>query len=165
MSEQSVASAKPKLSVKTLLSPISGQSMALHQHPDLLVAKGLCGKGVSITPLSSRVVAPCRAKVLAIAATGHRVSLGAANGLIIDIIVGKDAIRTHGVGFTKQVKPGDIVEAGTVLLTLDLLKLQSLLDEIKVALVITKGALKLTPYHGNVRAGEDEVMQLIVKSG
>jgi len=155
----------PKLSVKTLLSPISGLSKALESHQDSLIAKGFLGHGVSITVQGSRVVAPCKAKVISIAPTGHHITLGAADGLTIEIIIGFDAIKMHGVGFIKKVKCGDTVESGSTLVELDLLKLKSSLDGTDLALLISKGALKLTPYHGNMRAGEDDVMQLIIKSG
>jgi len=156
-------SVKPKLAVKTLLCPISGESGALAQHPDCLIAKGFLGNGISIAPVGSRLVAPCKAKVMNIAATGHHITLGASNGLMIEIIVGKHAIDGHGIGFTRKVNKGDIVSANQVLIELDLIALKHDLPAIDVAVLVSKGALKLTPYHGSVRAGEDDIMQLIVK--
>lgn len=155
---------KAKLALKTLASPISGLSTALCEHSDLLVAKGFMGKGVNIVPVSSRLVAPCKARVIAIAATGHQLTLGASNGLVIEIVVGSNAISSHGIGFVKKVKVGDIVSQGQVLIELDLIRLKNIIPSIEVAVLISKGALKLTPYHGSVRAGEDDVMQLIVKN-
>jgi len=158
-----VTSQKPKLVIKTLLSPISGESRAVALHHDILIAQGLHGKGVSITPAGSRVVAPCKAKVIDIAPTGHHMTLGASNGVIIEIFIGSEAINTHGVGFTVKVARGDVVIPNQVLVELDLIYLQRQLPSVDVAILVSKGALKLTPYHGNLRAGEDDVLQLIVK--
>jgi len=154
---------KPKLTVKTLLSPISGESKSISDHANLLVAKGYMGKGVSVTPVSSRIVAPCKAKIIDISPTGHHITLGASNGLVIELFVGDGAISTHGIGFTRKVKNGDIVSPNQVLVELDLIHLNKTLPSVDVAILVSKGALKLTPYHGNVRAGEDDIMQLIVK--
>jgi len=157
------APVKPKLAVKVLTSPISGESHDLNRHPDILIAQELLGKGTCISPVGSRVVAPCKAKVINIAPSGYHITLGASNGLIIDIIVGNSAIQGHGLGFTRKVATGDIVSPGQVLVELDLIYLQREQLNVDVAVLVTKGALKLTPYHGSVRAGEDEILQLIVK--
>jgi len=159
-----VSSVKPKLVIKTLLSPISGESRGLAQHHDILIAQGLHGKGVSITPAGSRVVAPCKAKIIDISPIGHHMTLGASNGVIIEIFIGSQAIKTHGVGFTAKVARGDVVNPNQVLVELDLIYLQRQLPSVDVAILISKGALKLTPYHGNLRAGEDDALQLIVKN-
>lgn len=161
--ELNLAKAKPKLAIRTLASPISGESKTLTSHPDLLIAKGFLGKGVCISPISSRLVAPCKAKVIAIAPTGHQLTLGAGNGLIIELIIGKNAKESHGVGFSTKVKVGEVVAQGQVLVELDLIRLKASLPATAVAMLISKGALKMTPYHGSRRAGEDDIMQLIVK--
>lgn len=158
------SSAKPKLAIKTLFSPVSGESEGLESHPNILIAKGLQGKGVHISPLSSRIVAPCKAKVINISAIGHQITLACGHDLIVEIVIGHEPLKHHGLGFNRCVKVGDIVNAGQVLVELDLIALNKLLEEVVVAMLVSKGAVKLTPYLGNMRAGEDEVMQLIIKA-
>lgn len=151
------------LKSKTLMSPISGDSQAIANHHDIAIAKGYLGPGIVINPFGSRVVAPCKAKVTAISASGNLITLSAGNGLVIDIIVGDRTVLNQGIGYQKQVKLGDIVDTGSTLLALDLPKLKNTGSPFTIALLINKGALKVTPYHGTLHSGQSNAIDLIIK--
>ncbi|PKF56372.1 hypothetical protein CW748_10475 [Alteromonadales bacterium alter-6D02] len=157
--------AKPKLKLATLTvnAPISGEAILLTEHHCPLISHQLLGHGIAIRPVGSRVTAPCRAIVKHIAPTGHHLTLLTEHNVVIDIYIGDNAISTHGVGFTVKVVSGQQVIQGQELINLDLLKLKQSLPSVDVAVLISKGALKLTPLLGTKRAGEDPLLQLIVK--
>src|ERR671918_1696208 len=102
----------------TLFAPISGVLVALDDVPDPAFAQRLAGDGIAIDPLDQRVVAPCDARVLQVHRAGHALTLSAW-GLEILIHVGLDTVKLNGKGFDPQVKAGDDVRAGAMLLTFD----------------------------------------------
>ena len=153
----------PTLKAIMLLAPISGESLPLIDHSDPLINRQLLGRGIIIRPLSSRLLAPCPGKIIAISAIGHHITLQTAHGAVIELVVGDNALESHGVGFTKKIKTGQQVQAGDVLLELDLNKLKHCLNSVDVAILVSKGALKITPKLGPKRAGLDHILKLIVK--
>jgi len=102
----------------TLLAPLSGIVVPLDQVPDPAFAQRLAGDGLALEPLDQRVVAPCDARVLHVHRAGHALTLSA-SGLEILIHVGLDTVNLNGKGFDPQVKAGDEVRAGDLLLTFD----------------------------------------------
>ena len=76
----------------TLLAPLSGVVVPLDRVPDEAFAKRLAGDGVSIDPLSDRVVAPCDARVSHVHRAGHALTLSA-SGIDILIHVGLDTVN------------------------------------------------------------------------
>lgn len=146
-----------------LNAPISGTTLPLSAVLDPLISQGVLGHGIAIEPISSRIVAPCHGTITELAPTGHQLSLTTEHGVVITIIIGHDAIRTHGLGFSKKVTCGDIVIAGQTLIELDTLKLKAQLQSLAVSILITKGALKLKHHFGIKRAGEDKLLSIVIK--
>jgi glucose-specific phosphotransferase system IIA component len=101
-----------------IVAPLSGIIVPLERVPDPAFAQRLVGDGVSIDPMSDRVLAPCDARVLQIHRAHHAVTLSA-RGLEIIIHVGLDTVLLNGEGFTALVKAGDTVRTGDALLSFD----------------------------------------------
>ena len=78
------------------------------------------GGGIAIDPLGGEVVAPCDALVVAVAPTGHAVTLRLGNGAELLIHVGVDTVSLGGAGFVVEVVAGERVSAGQRLLRVDL---------------------------------------------
>ncbi|NRA61521.1 MAG: PTS glucose transporter subunit IIA [Psychrobium sp.] len=152
-----------KLKALMLLAPISGETKLVKQHSDVLISHHLLGRGIVIHPVSSRLLAPCSASVTHISPSGHHITLTTTLGVVIELIVGDNALLSHGIGIVKKIHAGQLVYAGDVLLELDLIKLKQHLNSIDVALLVSKGALKITPQMGQKRAGQDNVLKLIIK--
>ena len=93
----------------------TGIIVPLERVPDPAFAQRLVGDGVSIDPMSDRVLAPCDAQVLQVHRAHHAVTLSA-RGLEIIIHVGLDTVLLEGEGFTALVKAGDMVRTGDALL-------------------------------------------------
>lgn len=146
-----------------LLAPINGQAIKLSEVIDPLINQGLMGSGVAIDPTGNRIVAPCNGIIKDIAATGHQLTLVSEHGITINIIVGHDGLTTHGVGYHKKVEIGSQVMTGQTLIELDTIKLKNQLKSMMVAVLVTKGALKLQPHFGPKRAAEDLILNVIIK--
>jgi multiphosphoryl transfer protein len=156
------ATAQPADSL-TLVAPLSGVVMPLDRVPDPTFAQRLAGDGVSIDPLSDRVLAPCDGRVLQVHRAKHAVTLSAC-GLEIIIHVGLDTVNLKGEGFTPLVKAGDEVRAGDPLLAFDAdlvaRRARSLLTPV---LVTNMGRIEsLEPRSGTVTAGRDVLMRVTI---
>lgn len=147
----------------TLLAPLSGVIVPLDAVPDPVFAQRLAGDGVSIDPLSDRVLAPCDARVLQVHRAGHALTLSAAD-LEIIIHVGLDTVKLKGEGFTALVKAGDQVRTGDPLITFDAdlvaRRSRSLLTQIIVASMDRVSAVE--PRSGKVVAGRDVLMRVVL---
>jgi multiphosphoryl transfer protein len=144
-----------------IVAPLSGIIVPLERVPDPAFAERLVGDGVSIDPMSDRVLAPCDARVLQVHRAHHAVTLSA-RGLEIIIHVGLDTVMLNGEGFTALVKGGDMVRTGDALLSFDAdlvaRRARSLLTQIIVANVENVAAIE--PSEGFVTAGRDTLMRI-----
>ena len=138
----------------TLLAPLSGILVPLENVPDPAFAQRLVGDGISIDPLSDRVLAPCDARVLQVHRAHHAVTL-LAQGLEIIIHVGLDTVMLGGEGFTALVRADDMVRAGDPLLSFDAdlvaRRARSLLTEVVVSNVDRIASIERSA--GRVTAG------------
>jgi phosphoenolpyruvate-protein phosphotransferase len=143
------------------VAPLSGIVVPLERVPDPAFAQRMVGDGVSIDPLSDRVLAPCDARVLQVHRAHHAVTLSA-RGLEIIIHVGLDTVMLNGEGFTAFVKAGDNVRTGDQLLGFDAdlvaRRARSLLTQVIVSNVESVAAIE--PSEGHVTAGRDVLMRI-----
>jgi PTS system beta-glucosides-specific IIC component len=100
----------------TVSAPVSGRVIPLSQVPDQVFSSGALGKGVAIIPDGDTVCAPFDGIVEMLPDTGHAIGLRRADGLAMLIHVGIDTVKLNGQGFRAEVKEGDEVRAGTVLI-------------------------------------------------
>ena len=119
------AAAKPQKpamvpgTITTIASPLAGRIIPLTEVPDPVFAKGTVGRGVGIHPTGDTVYAPADAKVIVAPATGHAIGLLLDSGVELLIHVGIDTVGLEGRGFEVFVHRGDVIEAGTKLVTFD----------------------------------------------
>ncbi|QHL91933.1 phosphoenolpyruvate--protein phosphotransferase [Sphingomonas changnyeongensis] len=94
--------------------------MPLHEVADPVFASGSMGPGIAIDPLDGLVTAPLAGTVVAVARTGHSVTIAAGDGTTILIHIGLDTVALGGAGFTPQVAEGAQVAPGDPLICFDL---------------------------------------------
>jgi len=104
----------------TIRAPFAGWCVPLSEVPDAAFAQGMLGDGVGLDPTGNELRSPCEGEVISIAASRHALALRAVNGAEILIHVGVDTVRLAGEGFHVQVRKGDRVRTGDLLLTFDL---------------------------------------------
>ncbi|PLP27200.1 PTS N-acetyl glucosamine transporter subunit IIABC [Klebsiella pneumoniae] len=114
---QAVANAK---TVESLVSPITGDVVALEQVPDEAFASKAVGDGIAVKPTSNIVVAPAAGTVVKIFNTNHAFCLETNNGAEIVVHMGIDTVALEGKGFKRLVEEGRDVKAGEPILELDL---------------------------------------------
>ncbi|WP_434585906.1 N-acetylglucosamine-specific PTS transporter subunit IIBC [Klebsiella sp. R390] len=114
---QAVANAK---TIEALVSPITGDIVALEQVPDEAFASKAVGDGVAVKPTDKTVVAPAAGTVVKIFNTNHAFCLETENGAEIVVHMGIDTVALEGKGFKRLVEEGAEVKAGQPILEMDL---------------------------------------------
>ena len=105
---------------EVIAAPINGELKALSEIEDAAFSSGAMGKGIAITPSEGKVYAPAAGTISAFFPTGHAVGITTNDGAEIIIHVGMDTVKLNGEGFTPNVKQGDKVKKGDLLLEFDI---------------------------------------------
>ena len=101
---------------KNFVSPMTGKVVAMSDIPDPAFAQKMMGDGCGIELTDGTVVAPFDAKVTAAFPTGHAFGLEAKeDGTEVLIHIGIDTVEMEGEGFSSNIKVGDEVKQGDVL--------------------------------------------------
>ncbi|HFI0357013.1 TPA: sucrose-specific PTS transporter subunit IIBC [Streptococcus suis] len=108
---------------ETLVSPLSGDVVALENVNDPVFSSGAMGKGLAVKPSEGVVYAPADAEVTIAFETGHAYGLKTASGTELLIHIGIDTVSMNGNGFEKLVAAGDKVKAGTPIAKFDAAKI------------------------------------------
>ncbi|WP_145544128.1 N-acetylglucosamine-specific PTS transporter subunit IIBC [Yersinia frederiksenii] len=131
-STAAAAAAKPQAVVNTaktaslvLVSPITGDVVALDQVPDEAFASKAVGEGVAIRPTDKTVVSPANGTIVKIFNTDHAFCLETETGAEIVVHIGIDTVKLNGQGFARLVEEGATVVAGQPVLELDLVYLNA----------------------------------------
>lgn len=119
------AAAKPQavpnaVTIATLVSPVTGDVVALEQVPDEAFASKAVGDGVAVKPTEKTVVSPAAGTIVKIFNTNHAFCLETEKGAEIVVHMGIDTVALNGQGFTRLVEEGAEVVAGQPILEMDL---------------------------------------------
>jgi len=149
-------------SAVVLMAPLSGQLVPIEHVPDPVFAEKMVGEGLSIDPLSDRLLAPCDGEVVQLHAASHAITLRTIEGLEVLLHVGLDTVELKGEGFDPKVSVGEQVTVGTELITFDLDHVATHAKSLLTQMVITNSErlISFTPRSGLVTAGEDAVAEL-----
>ncbi|WP_039054852.1 N-acetylglucosamine-specific PTS transporter subunit IIBC [Enterobacter sp. Bisph1] len=106
--------------IAELVSPVTGELVALDQVPDEAFASKAVGDGVAVKPTDKMVVSPAAGTIVKIFNTNHAFCLETAKGAEIVVHMGIDTVALGGQGFTRLVEEGAEVTAGQPILEMDL---------------------------------------------
>ena len=143
---------------ETLVSPLSGDVVALENVNDPVFSSGAMGKGLAVKPSEGVVYAPADAEVTIAFETGHAYGLKTASGAEILIHIGIDTVSMNGNGFEKLVAAGDKVKAGTPIAKFDAAKIaEAGLDDTTMIIVTnTADFAEVSPLaEGTIAHGAD----------
>jgi phosphocarrier protein FPr len=132
--------------------------------PDPVFAKKMVGEGVSIDPLSNRLLSPCDGEVATVHASKHAVTVRHSNGAEILMHIGLDTVSMQGDGFTALVRVGDAVRAGDPLIEFDLDMVARQAKSVLTQIVITNTD-QLAGFEtvaGLVEGGRDDLATLTI---
>lgn len=145
-----------------LLAPLSGYLLAIDRVPDPVFAQKMVGDGIAIDPTSQSLRAPCDGEIVQLHSSHHAVSLRTADGLEILMHIGLETVELRGQGFTPQIKVGDRVKTGDVLIDFDAdyiaLHAKSLLTEIVITNADRVGTMIYRS--GSVTVGTDTILEI-----
>ncbi|MBF0544230.1 MAG: phosphoenolpyruvate--protein phosphotransferase [Candidatus Riflebacteria bacterium] len=151
-----------KGTVLSLIAPLSGVLMPIEKVPDPVFSQKLVGDGISIDPTSSDLIAPCDGKIIQIHSAGHALTISTPGGLEIMMHIGLDTVHLKGRGFKGNVKMGDSVKTGDLLITFDPEYLATNAKSLLTQIVITNSdkVAEMKPCTGIVVAGKNEILQI-----
>lgn len=106
--------------IAALVSPVTGEVVAIEQVPDEAFASKAVGDGVAVKPTDKTVVSPAAGTIVKIFNTNHAFCLETEKGAEIVVHMGIDTVALNGQGFTRLVEEGAEVVAGQPILEMDL---------------------------------------------
>tara|TARA_Y100000588_G_C13921851_1_gene781859 strand:+ start:72 stop:542 length:471 start_codon:yes stop_codon:yes gene_type:complete len=103
-----------------LLAPMQGEVIDITQVPDAVFSQKMVGDGFALNPTEGLVKAPCSGKVAQIFPTNHAFGIISEEGVEVLVHIGIDTVELKGQGFSRVVEPGTQVQAGDVIVKVDL---------------------------------------------
>ena len=100
-------------------SPVKGEVIELSQVNDPVFASGVMGPGFAVIPEEGKIFAPLTGEVATVFPTKHAILLKS-SGVDLLIHMGIDTVELAGKGFEVLVEPGQKVQMGTLIATIDL---------------------------------------------
>ncbi len=139
---------------------MTGKVLAMQDIPDPVFSQKTMGDGCGIELTDGKIIAPFDAKVTAAFFTGHAFGLKSEeDGTEILLHIGIDTVEMEGEGFDTNIKVGDTVKQGDVLVTVDLDAVQesgkSLISPI---VFIDNNKVEVFKVGQNVTAGERDLL-------
>ncbi|MNJ55360.1 PTS system beta-glucoside-specific EIIBCA component [compost metagenome] len=125
--------------VKEFKSPVIGDMIPLSEVKDEVFSTKAMGEGIAVIPAKGELYAPVDGKIELIYSKNHAIAMSTQNGIQLLFHVGIDTVRLRGKYFEPQVKAGDEVKAGDLLLKFDLEKIiEEGYDPVTIAIVTNK---------------------------
>jgi PTS system beta-glucosides-specific IIC component len=134
---------------KKVLAPAKGRLLSLRNSADQAHREAVLGKGAIMFPEGGKIFAPFNGTVEMVFDTKHALGLKSEDGVELLIHVGIDTVKLNGKGFTPQVKVGDKITAGQLILLYDKDLIARNGYSLETQIVVTN-----TPSHKTVAAAE-----------
>ena len=148
---------KAPVRAEVLLAPITGTAIKMTEVPDPVFASEAMGTGAAVRPTEGKLYAPASGTITVLAETGHALAMTTDAGAEVLMHIGIDTVTLKGAPFTAHVHLGDHVEAGQLLMDVDLDAIRAAgLDPVTPVIVTNSDAYaRITPHvDAAVRHGE-----------
>lgn len=146
-----------KNQILEFVSPVEGKVMELSEVEDKVFSQGMMGNGFAVELTSGTVRAPFSGEVTVVFPTGHAIGMKRTDGLEVLIHIGMDTVELNGKGFSLQVKQGDYVSVGDVLVEVDLDYIKSEGKSLVSPVVFPNGQAVSLKIQGNIKTGQEVV--------
>lgn len=101
-------------------SPFAGRVVALDDVSDEVFSQRVMGDGVAVRPTEPAVVAPVAGRIEKLFEGGHGFAVETSEGVQVLVHVGLETVQLEGEGFEVHAAEGDDVEAGALIVSVDL---------------------------------------------
>ncbi len=116
-------------------APVNGTVISLSEVKDEVFSSKSLGKGIAIIPSDGIICAPCDGII--VTAYPHAIGLVSESGAEILIHIGLDTVELNGKYFKLNVKDGDTVKAGSVMIEADMDSIKSEGYDVTTVIVVT----------------------------
>ena len=132
---------KEKINIKAFCT---GELIDIENVNDQIFSTKMMGDGCAIIPAEGKVYAPCDGTVTALfEETNHAIGITLPNQMEILLHCGIDTVNIKEKMFSCNVKKGDTVKTGDLLITYNKDRLQELLlENIVILVILNKGKVK-----------------------
>lgn len=141
----------------SLVSPLKGEVVALKDVKDEVFSAGVLGQGAAIRPVKGELYSPADGTVTMVPETRHAISVMDNSGAEILMHIGMDTVKLNGKGYELQVKEGDKVHKGQLLIKFDIDAIRAAGYDLTTPVVITNSDdLKVTTLtEGKIQPGAE----------
>ena len=142
---------------EVLLAPLAGTAIKMTEVPDPVFASEAMGTGAAVRPTVGKLYAPAAGTVTVLTETGHALGMTTSTGAEVLMHIGVDTVTLEGKPFTAHVAVGEQVEAGQLLMDIDLDAIRAAgLDPVTAVIVTNSDAYTTVTPHVDaaVRPGD-----------
>ncbi len=145
-----------------IYAPVEGETVELSKVEDEVFSSLAMGNGIAINPSKGEVKAPLDGEVTVLFPTGHAIGIKGDNGAEVLIHVGMDTVTLNGEGFDVEVKQGDRVKKGQVLVNFDIdfIKSKNLSTITPVVVTNTSSLKEVVPHDAGKVTNEDVIINI-----
>lgn len=120
-------------------SPLQGTVLPLEQVKDEVFSQKILGDGIAVVPAKGELYAPADGRIESVFDSKHAISMVCSNGAELLMHIGMDTVKLEGKGFEPQVKNGDTVRKGQLLMKFDLDGIKAAGYDSTTPIVVTNG--------------------------
>ena len=145
-----VTDAAPAMRAEVLLAPMTGTAIRMTEVPDPVFASEAMGMGAAVRPTEGRLYAPAAGTVTVLAETGHALGMTTDAGAEVLMHIGIDTVTLEGKPFAAHVAVGQHVEAGQLLMDVDLDQIRAAGPDPVTPVIVTNtdAYASVTPHAG-----------------
>ena len=142
------------------VSPMKGTLLPLEQVPDPVFSQRVMGDGFAVELSEDEVLAPMSGTIVTAFPTGHAFGIKTDDEMELLIHIGIDTVNLNGKGFEVQVREGDAVKQGDVLVKVDVDYIKEQGKSIVSPVVFTSGEKIELLKSGIVESGESGIIKI-----
>ncbi|MFP7159397.1 beta-glucoside-specific PTS transporter subunit IIABC [Priestia aryabhattai] len=125
--------------VVSIKQPVKGEVIPLTEVKDAVFSTKVMGDGIAVIPSKGELYAPVDGEIKMVFSTNHAIGMETPNGSELLFHIGIDTVQLGGKYFESQVKEGDKVKVGDLLVKFDLQKIiEEGYDPATIAVVTNK---------------------------
>lgn len=120
-------------------SPLEGSAIPLTSVKDEVFSQKILGDGIAVVPAKGELYAPADGTIESVFDSKHAISMTTDAGVELLMHIGMDTVKLEGKGFVPQVKNGDTVKKGQLLMKFDIDAIKAAGFDTTTPIIVTNG--------------------------